>query len=561
MTSNPPNFQVANSFLNTNTADREKHPSFMSNFRPLFLTICLFANLSGGAVAFSAEEQPQPPKAERSFKNIKDLSGKLLLDGSVETTGVHQFDKYADFIGVSSPTATPKTNHAYLWLNNGTKQLCTKFDNGSQSCISVTSNTVAGVGAGLGINVSGITTYTVGLSTPVDNASLDSSSITKQGNTFNTAGKLAKLDNGSNLSVPKGIVASTYTAGSGSSGSPAYAFTASTATGMYYDVNGGTNTYAFVLNGRIVGYWQLQNGTDGSHNNPEGYRPIFWIGPGIISSTYTQLGEGLNVWGNTDGGGGQPQIDIVVQNIGRGDARLLAQASMADTPNTVIGYLSAYGLGHINDPFYTGGPQRAGAVALEFQAPRNNVFNITTASNTWFYNQNTTHAAYHFAHGTSPSADDITFVDNQISFSSGGGIVGTTTNDAAGSSTFVGYSTSAYTPTAGKAFPASGTWGDLTSVTVPSGGDYMCSAHLVADGTGGTGFRLGITTTSGNSTTGMIDGDNRLYGGSTASADQTLTLANYRISVTASTTVYLKYFSTYTGTETAWGRITCIRIR
>ncbi len=365
---------------------------------------------------------------------------------------------------------------------------------------------------------------------------------------------------GSGITNPSTFTGGTITtpieAASGSAGAPSYSYSSSTQTGAYYAVNGGTNSLVYSVNGKIVGYWQLQNGTDGGHQNPEGYRPILWIGPGIISSTYTQLGEGLNVWGDTDGGGSQAQIDIVANNIGHGDARLLAQASMADTPNTVIGYLAAYGLGHINDPYYTNGPQRAGAVSVIFQAPFNNVFEFTTSSQTWFYNENTTHAAYHFAHGSSGSSltDDITFLDNKITvgtvtFSpSTAGILGTTAGDNAGS-TFVGeyisstslnYSCSPSNRVDMAAIALTpGDW-DITGIADTFSSNATFSPNQ---------WDLAISTTSGNNSTGLTEGVNWFFQYVVANVATTITVP-VRATNSSSFTYYLKARCLSTGGNT-----------
>ncbi len=104
---------------------------------------------------------------------IKELAGRLLLDAYVEATQAVRIDKYIEFVGVSTPTYTLSTNHANLWLNNSTKQLCTRFDNGTSACLSAStggggSGTITGVTAGLGLSGGGSSgSVTVNLSTPI----------------------------------------------------------------------------------------------------------------------------------------------------------------------------------------------------------------------------------------------------------------------------------------------------------------------------------------------------------------------------------------------------------
>lgn len=68
---------------------------------------------------------------------IKVLGGNIVLDGFGETTQAHRFDKQAIFVGISTPT-TPSTNHANMWLNNTTKQICTNFDDATAGCFTPT---------------------------------------------------------------------------------------------------------------------------------------------------------------------------------------------------------------------------------------------------------------------------------------------------------------------------------------------------------------------------------------------------------------------------------------
>lgn len=486
---------------------------------------------------------------------IRKLGGTYFFDSQTLITKQAQFNNRLEFVGISTPTPTVPTNHAYLWLNNGAKQICTAYDNGSSGCLSVGVSSTS-VQTQITMLTSSVTVlqgnFPVSLSTNVTGSLSDSrlsSNVMLLASTqTSTANKTFTY-----------VTASTITTGNGSTIRPSYNFSGDNSTGMYY-ANDSSRTIVFVSSGHITGQMTLHPDIDGGHEGPAGYRPYWAIGPGILYSTQTQLGEGLNVWGQNDGGGAQPQVDIVSTNLGTGDARVLTQGSMSDTPNTVVGYMASYGSGH-SGTYWTNGPGFPYSVAFISQAPRTNMFQFITSSQTYFWNMNATHGAYHFLHGTSPTADDFTIVDGTISFVAGGGVTGSTTNDNAVTS-MVGYTTSSWSGGSGKLFTTSGNWGDITSVTLPSGGDFLCGGNLVADGPTLTSFRVAISTTSGNNTTGMNDGDNRLYGGSTASFDTSLTIAPYRIQASASLTVYFKYLGVFaSGTPQAWARITCQRIR
>lgn len=144
-------------------------------------------------------------------------------------------------------------------------------------------------------------------------------------------------------------------------------------------------------------------------------------------------------------------------------------------------------------------------------------------------------------------------------------VKGTATNDDAAAGYVGEYVASLVsTPTNG---PSSGAWGDLTHISLTAG-DWDITA-MVSFGTNGASitaapFYLGISTTSGNSNSGLTEGINRrglviptntYYSGGS--------IPNYRVSLSGSATYYLKiYCSTYTGgPPQATGRISARRIR
>lgn len=155
-------------------------------------------------------------------------------------------------------------------------------------------------------------------------------------------------------------------------------------------------------------------------------------------------------------------------------------------------------------------------------------------------------------------------VGGNISFSatSTQGIVGTTTNDSAAAGN-VGQVVSAVS--GAQNMPASTQFGDLLSIALSSG-DWIVGANVLYAGLAvtATEAKIGISITSGNSGTGLVDGDNTLYFLTATSLPETeaMTITNYRISLAANTTVYLKMLGVYTvGTPQMAGRITGVRIR
>ena len=142
------------------------------------------------------------------------------------------------------------------------------------------------------------------------------------------------------------------------------------------------------------------------------------------------------------------------------------------------------------------------------------------------------------------------------------GIVGSATNDSAAAGN-VGEYVVARQSTATN-FPTSTQLGDLVSISLTAG-DWDVSLVLTANLNGATmtNFRTGISVTSGNSTAGLVAGDNDARGPApTANNNHTMSIPNYRVSITSTTTHYLKYSATYSaGTPQATGRLSARRVR
>lgn len=140
---------------------------------------------------------------------------------------------------------------------------------------------------------------------------------------------------------------------------------------------------------------------------------------------------------------------------------------------------------------------------------------------------------------------------------------GTVTNDSAPSG-FIGevISTSVTTSTS---FPSSGAYGDLASKTFTAG-DWLMTACIWTIPNGGTisDISWGISTTSGNSSAGLVPGDNQFDSilPPTSTADQGGCLSNYHLQLSAATTVYFKYEADYAvAAPKARGRMNGVRIR
>lgn len=149
-----------------------------------------------------------------------------------------------------------------------------------------------------------------------------------------------------------------------------------------------------------------------------------------------------------------------------------------------------------------------------------------------------------------------------VSNTAGTAIRGTTTNDAAATG-FVGEYVTASQTTATN-FAASGNWDDGTSISLTAG-DWILSCTIFTQFVAGIATRVlfGISTTSGNSATGLVQGDNQTESfPPNATANSGGAIAGWRLSLSATTTVYLKVNAIWTTTAPQYkGRLSAQRIR
>lgn len=180
-------------------------------------------------------------------------------------------------------------------------------------------------------------------------------------------------------------------------------------------------------------------------------------------------------------------------------------------------------------------------------------YTFTGDTDTGFYN-----SASNVLRVTAAGADVAIFKSTGIA------IIGTTTNDAAAAGYVGEYIESVQTATS---VPTSTQYGDLTSITL-SAGDWDVSAASYFDRNGATWqlVTIGISITSGNSTTGLVFGSSQIEESwastSTAVLEKGLVIPSYRMSVNGSTTVYFKMMATYSvATPQLRGRISARRVR
>lgn len=108
------------------------------------------------------------------------------------------------------------------------------------------------------------------------------------------------------------------------------------------------------------------------------------------------------------------------------------------------------------------------------------------------------------------------------------------------------YTDSVQTSLGGTNFPTSGQYGDATSITLGAG-TYDLTSIIYWTPVNGivSGILMGISTTSGNSATGLLPATNFVQDQSQSTSESTMTLPNYRVTPSGSTTYYLKFRATY----------------
>lgn len=165
------------------------------------------------------------------------------------------------------------------------------------------------------------------------------------------------------------------------------------------------------------------------------------------------------------------------------------------------------------------------------------------------------------------SSDVISIVSGSVTaatISNGGcSLLGTTTNDSAAAG-FVGQYIESVVGLGNVA--ASGALGDSSSISLTAG-DWDVTAQgdfVLNTGVSITRTSLGISSTSGNSSTGLVSGSNLHDSAAipTAAAQSFITVGSYRVSIASTTTFYLKTRVNYSsGNPQFAGRISARRVR
>jgi hypothetical protein len=142
-------------------------------------------------------------------------------------------------------------------------------------------------------------------------------------------------------------------------------------------------------------------------------------------------------------------------------------------------------------------------------------------------------------------------------------IFGTTTNDSAAAG-YVGEQARALATAV--SFPSTGTYGDAASISLTAGDwDVSIVGYQVANGATATSFGVGISATSGNSSSGLTNGDNALsilIPSTGAGGNTNFAIPGFRVSLSGTTTYYLKFTSNFSvATPQLNGRISARRVR
>lgn len=143
------------------------------------------------------------------------------------------------------------------------------------------------------------------------------------------------------------------------------------------------------------------------------------------------------------------------------------------------------------------------------------------------------------------------------------GIKGTTTNDNADIGLYGEYKSSTSLALATN-FPASGTFGDLVSMSLTAGDwDITGVINCTLNGSTIQAWLVGISLTGGNNGATLNAGDSRSDGAiPTTTYDVTNTVSVDRFQLTTTTTVFLKFLATYSvGNPKATGRLSARRVR
>src|SRR5665213_3247064 len=254
-------------------------------------------------------------------------------------------------------------------------------------------------------------------------------------------------------------------------------------------------------------------------------------------------------------------FQTAVTSTGIVNAGTIGQLAIYTASNTVSGSSIASFTGALNNKFTLTTTAAAGTLGTAI------VLNNTTpgVGGSIEIEDNGTGIKFFVNNSSSPaltiSSAGNTIITGNLSFTttSTEGIVGTVTNDnAAAGNVGEHISSTALSSTPG----ATNTYSNLTSISLTAGDwDVTGQTMYLINGATITGQNeIYVSLFSGNTLTDQSYGDNDLYGPGTVV--NTLTVGAWRVSISSTTTVYLKWRCAYSaGTPVCYGRISARRVR
>jgi hypothetical protein len=148
-----------------------------------------------------------------------------------------------------------------------------------------------------------------------------------------------------------------------------------------------------------------------------------------------------------------------------------------------------------------------------------------------------------------------------VSQSFSGPTQGTSTNDSAAAGQ-VGESVRSNNST-GLVSSADSVWTNLVSISLTAGDWDVTGLLDVSEAAATTWVQGAISVNSGTTTTDHVHGDNYLSSNGIGAVGNgtVLTISAYRLSLSSTTTVYLKFFANGAGNKTIYGRLSARRVR
>lgn len=308
---------------------------------------------------------------------------------------------------------------------------------------------------------------------------------------------------------------------------------------------------------------------------------VFYNGQMLSSTNYSESSSTQVTMGTALVAGAEIVFRTIASGSNATAVTFLREDYIVGTPSgsytgslTVFNLTNTYTPGGTNLHAYLDGDLQTKGAGIDYLETSSS---IVTFNNSLVSGQK---VSFLFAQSAAPAGTVSNGTINQVAFYAATGVTvtgsdalnagtngnailkGTTTNDNAATGKVGEFVSSLIT--ASTAFGSTGTFGDLTSISLTAGDwDVSLGGWFNLNSSTTSLVIFGISLTSGNSFPDANDGDNNLklpalMSNGTASAF----ICPWRVSVATTTTVYFKYRADYTvATPTARGRISARRVR